>query len=277
MIELTFVIPFLANYAKMATALGRTVKHFHPDAELVALTTAPADETVRRVVRTAGFDDLVEYPPLDIDDGGYTSVIWTKLQAFSLDTDRTVLCLDADLMMYGPVDGLVEEYRRSGRQFASVLDPNPTLGLSFRQFDAELAPLASAPAPCGCFLIFDPDPALGTDLLATARRLNGRTHFAEQSALGYHAANHDGWLDLGERAVVQCRSPAVLTVPLPAPFLHVGAPRPAAFEANPVRWGELPYAEECELFAEATGVPFPEARLVADLEARYQGDFRGVG
>lgn len=270
--RLTFAIPFLDNYSRMARALSTSIKRLHPGSDLIALTIAPVGPAVRSTVHDVGFDDLIEYQDPGFDSAGYTAVVWTRLYLWDLPTDNPVVCLDADMQMYRPLaDDTVTRWQASGTAFGSFLDGNPRLD---RHFAAEYKPVAAfgdAPAACVAFLILQPRPGITQKLVALAQAHDGHLICPEQAILNLYAAMHGGWLDLSAETVTQSWSPSVLHDPPLTPLIHFGSPRPAFFGPSPLRYGDPEYEVALERFRQQTGHPFPVDRFRMEFETNLRG------
>ena len=268
--EIGFVVPVL-DYSRMARALGNSIKHFHPGSRLVVTTVGVPTVELERLVSDGPYDDLVSYEPVEIDHGGYSPAIWTKIQAIGLDLAPILAIMDADLMMYGRLDQQFGEYNASGRIYASILDGNPTLDRNFISSVPQLRALNTVPALCACLLLVRPNQTLSDALIELARQLEGQSRWPDQAILGLYAALHGGWHDLGKRAVIQCRDREILGEwPPRVPLVHVGSPRPRAFGASPRRWDEPTYIQANAEFTRLWGARFPEERLSSDLEHRLK-------
>ena len=192
---LTFAVPFLDNYSRMAQALANSIRYFHPNGEILAMTTAPAGPQVREVSRLH-YDDLVEYEDLGFAHAGYTPVVWTRLHLWNLPTTNTVVCLDADIQMYRPLpDSVVREYRSSRKVFGSILDGMPLLEQQFCSGYEAIGRWNSAPAACVAYLILQPNPSVGGDLIELTMAHEGFVVCPEQAILNLYAAQNGGWLD----------------------------------------------------------------------------------
>lgn len=267
--QVGFVVPVIGDYSLMARALGNSIKHFHPGSRLTVATVGAPTTDIEQLVSEGPYDDLVSYEPLDIDDGGYSPAIWTKLQAIGSDLAPVLAIMDADLLMYGRLDRQFQEYFASGLKYASILDGNPTLDRNFTSTVPHVPTLADIPALCACLLLVRPSQTLSTDLIKLAQELDGQSHWPEQAILSLYAALNGGWHDLGKRAVLQSRDREVLGEwPPSVPLVHVGSPRPRAFGASPQRWDEPTYAEANAEFTRLWGARFPEERLSHDFEQR---------
>lgn len=268
--KLTFTIPFLDNYSRMAQALAHSIRCFHPGSDVVALTTAPAGRRVREVVRRC-FDDLVEFDDPGFHSAGYTAVVWTRLHLWDLPTANPVVCLDADMQMYRAVpDDLVRAWQASGRVFGSFLDGMPRLRQHFVAGYEPVTAWADAPAACVAFLILQPRPGVTNRLVGLAHTHHRHVVCPEQAILNLYAAMNGGWLDHAE-TVTQSWSPEVLHDPPRSPFVHFGSPRPAFFGPSPLRQGDVEYAIALRRFERLTGQCFPVDRFQREFEARLNG------
>lgn len=273
--KLTFAIPFLDNYSRMAMALANSIRWFHPTSEIIALTTAPAGQQVLDVVRQS-FDDLIEFEDPGFDSAGYTAVVWTRLHLWDLPTSRPVVCLDADIQMYRALpDELISTWQASNRVFGSFLDGMSRLEQHFVPHYEPIAPVGQAPAACVAYLILQPTGGVTDQLVQLAATHNGHVVCPEQAILNYFAAISGGWHDQSGATVTQSWSPVVLQNPPPTPFVHFGSPRPAFFGPSPLRQGDVEYDVALRRFKEASGQQFPIDRFRLEFEARLSGMFAG--
>ena len=269
-VKLTFTIPFLDNYSRMAQALANSIRYFHPESDIIALTTAPAGQQVLEVVRRC-FDDLIEFGDPGFYSVGYTAVVWTRLHLWDLPTSNPVVCLDADMQMYRAVsDDVVRTWQASGCIFGSFLDGMPRIEQHFVPDYKSVAPWGSAPAACVAYLIFQPHSGVTNRLIELAEAHHRHVVCPEQAILNLYAAMHGGWLDQSEM-VTQSWSPAVLCDPPRSPFIHFGSPRPAFFGPSPLRQGDVDYATANRKFNQLTGQCFPVDRFRQEFEVRLRG------
>lgn len=270
--NLTFAIPFLDNYSRMAQALANSIRCFHPGSNIIALTTAPAGRNVLDVARRC-FDDLIEYDDPGFDSAGYTAVVWTRLHLWDLPTSNPVVCLDADIQMYRAVpDDVVKSWQTSGRVFGSFLDGMPRLEQHFVPDYAPVMPWGTLPAACVAFLILQPHPGVTNILIDLAESHHQHIVCPEQAILNLYAAMHGGWLDQSTATVTQSWSPAALHNPPLTPLVHFGSPRPAFFGPSPLRQGDVEYATALRRFERLTGQRFPVERFRREFEIRLSGD-----
>jgi hypothetical protein len=268
----TFVVPFLDNYSRMARALANSLRFWHPDSPLVAMTVAPAGPRVREVA-DACFDELLEFDDPGFDACGYSAVVWTRLHLWDIASPGPVVCLDADIQMYAPLGAeVIEGFHGSGKIFGSILDGMSRLRQQFQPGQAGLGSFGDAPAPCVAYLMLTPRPGVTEELLDLARRYDGATICPEQAILGLHAAQHGGWLDQTSLTVTQSWSPEALLDPPPTPLIHFGSPRPDFFGPSPQRQGDLTMAEGLHRFESRTGQPYPVERFRRDFEKRFHAD-----
>lgn len=269
--NLTFAIPFLDNYSRMAQALANSIRYYHPASDIVALTTAPAGQRVLDVARRC-FDDLIEFDDPGFDSAGYTAVVWTRLHLWDLTTSNPVICLDADMQMYRAVpDELVETWQASGCVFGSFLDGMPRTEQHFVPNYAPVAAWGAAPAACVAFLILQPRAGVTNCLIDLAESHHRHVVCPEQAILNLYAAMHGGWLDQSAATVTQSWSPAVLHDPPRTPFVHFGSPRPAFFGPSPLRQGDVDYTTALRKFERFTGQSFPVERFRREFELRLKG------
>lgn len=269
--KLTFAIPFLDNYSRMAKALANSIRYFHPHSDIVALTTAPAGRQVLDVVHRS-FDDIIELDDPGFYSAGYSAVVWTRLHLWDLPTSNPVVCLDADMQMYRAVpDDVVATWQASGRVFGSFLDGMPRLEQHFVPDYAPVAAWGAAPAACVAFLILQPGSGVTDCLLELASAHHRHVVCPEQAILNLYAATHGGWFDQSATTVTQSWSPAVLHDPPHTPFIHFGSPRPAFFGPSPLRQGDVEYAVALRRFERSTGQHFPVDRFRQEFEVRLSG------
>lgn len=270
-LPLTFAVPFLDNYSRMAEALGRSIRWFHPNSELVALTTTPAGSEVRKVAARI-YDDLIEYDDPGFDAAGYTGVVWTRLHLWDLPSTNPVVCLDADMQMYRALpDDVVTAWQSSGSIFGSFLDGMTRLEQHFVPGYESVAAVGDAPAACVAYLLLQPQSGVTDELVDLAGSHEGRVICPEQAILNLYAALHGGWFDQSSDTVTQSWSPAVLHDPPPTPFVHFGSPRPTFFGPSPLRQGDVEYSVFLRRFEEQAGAPFPVDRFRAEFEMRLLG------
>ncbi len=271
--RLCFVVPVSGEYARMARALGNSVRYFHPHSRLVAVTTGTPPVEISVLAESGPFDEVVAFEDAGIGDEGYSAVIWTKLQVMSSPLGEILVILDADMLMYRRVDALVEQFERSGKLLAATLDDDPILASAFKTRDLAVMSRYDVPALCACLIIVRPSSSVSALALAKAREINGRTRWPEQAALSAFAAEYGGWCELDHGAVIQSRDREVLNAPRGTVFIHVGSPRPETFGASPLRWDEMTLSELARDFRERWGQPFPVAKLCSDFEMRLNNDW----
>lgn len=268
----TFVVPFLDNYSRMARALANSIRFWHPESCLVAMTVSPAGKEVREVAACC-FDELLEFDDPGFDACGYTAVVWTRLHLWDIQSAGPVVCLDADMQMYAPLAAeVMQSYNASGATFGSILDGMPELRQQFVPGYTAVVPFGASPAPCVAYLVLTPRPGVTEELVELARTHDGATVCPEQAIIGLYAAQHGGWLDQTPLTVTQSWSPEVLRDPPNTPFIHFGSPRPDFFGPSPLRQGDLGMSESLRRFETRTGEPFPVERFRHDFDRRLRAD-----
>ncbi|MCA9656706.1 MAG: hypothetical protein KC486_00040, partial [Myxococcales bacterium] len=271
-----FLLAFDRGYARMATALVRSLEHYHADPDVRVLTLAKDVDELRAWARQ--FQSVRVDPFADAHSfrfGEWHPLIWAKLAAFACADVDSCVVLDVDQIMYCGVDEFVDTARASGKSIAASPDMTRLHGHmrgSWRD-DPELRRLPDAPCFNAGAMIIRPDVAIYRDVLRVARAYNQRMFLPEQGVLNLWAYLNEGHCDLTDRFMLPPMSPKLLRPAIDSCLVHFWTPRPPFFGANPARSGEPTWEEFTAAFRRDTGAAYPTERFRADFEARLQGSF----
>ena len=276
--DVRFLLAFDPSYARMATALVRSLTVFHPGCPIVVHTLDEHVRTLDEWARAHRFRDvsIVPYRPATaLSFGEWHALVWAKLEAFAADPDVLEVVLDVDQILYRDLWACIDEAAESGKTISASPDISDFRDHVHESFDGCRDLTSSADMRCfnAGAMIVRPSKRAYDGLVALAERHHRDVRLPEQAILNLWAFENGEHHDLGEKFMIEPWSPKVLEEPIPSCLVHFWTPRPAFFGANPVRSSE-PQLESClEDFHQATGEPYPLERFERDFRARLHGGF----
>jgi hypothetical protein len=277
--DVRFLLAFDPSYARMATALVRSLTVFHPGCPIVVHTLDEHLHALESWARDHAFRDVSVVPfrpATELSFGEWHPLVWAKLEAFASDPDVLQVVLDVDQIMYGDLSACIEEAAGSGKTISASPDISDFRDHVHRSFKGN-RDLASS-ADMRCFnagaMVVRPSKRAYDELVALAERHHRDVRLPEQAILNLWALENGEHHDLGDKFMIEPWSPKVLETPVPSCLVHFWTPRAAFFGANPVRSSEPQWGSCLEAFRRATGEPYPLERFERDFLARLHGDFQ---
>lgn len=248
-----FVIAFSEKYTRCAQGLINAINHYH-DAEIIAYVDDIDNEAVRSIARSYANLHLIEFVPNEWSYGNWHPLIWSKIDAFSLDISEPCVFLDVDILMYKPLDSYLERYQRSGKIIGGAMDDDSLADQFKGAWGTQLlGKTDSGSAFNAGAMIFTPNRSSFEDLRELAEKNHEKVAFPEQAILNLWALQNGGWLDLGHEFMALPFSEKVIGSEEYA-LLHFFTPRPEFMTKHGEREGESSFSEALIEFKRRFGV-----------------------
>ncbi|MGL4745831.1 MAG: hypothetical protein ACRCXL_15775 [Dermatophilaceae bacterium] len=274
-----FLLALDPTYARMATALVRSLTVFHPGSPIVVRTLDEHLDTLKSWVRAHAFRDvsIVPFrPAVELSFGEWHPLVWAKLEAFASDPDIVHVVLDVDQIMYRDFSACIDEAAKSSKTISASPDISDLRSHLLDSFDGALDLTTSAKVRCfnAGAMIVRPSGSAYIELIELAERHHRDVRLPEQAILNLWARENEEYHNLGDKFMIEPWSPKLLETPIPSCLVHFWTPRPAFFGANPVRSAEPRWDACLTAFRDATGVPYPLKRFERDFRTRLRGSLQ---
>lgn len=271
-----FVLAFDPGYASMATALVRSLEHFHPGRPIRVYTLPEHTAKLAawaRAFRVSPVEIVAYHADAELSFGEWHPLIWAKLEAFAADVGEYQIVLDVDQILYREIDDCLDEAVRAGKTIAASPDITDLRGHVHASFSYRHDLEAMRGIPCfnAGAMIIRPSRRAYRELRELARRHHEHVRLPEQAILNLWARSAGEHHDLGEQLMLQPWSPRLLEAEVPSCLVHFWTPRPAFFGASPRRATEPAFQECLDEFQRVNGARYPLERFERDFLARLHG------
>ncbi|WP_437725551.1 hypothetical protein [Sorangium sp. So ce861] len=275
-----FVLAFDPGYLRMATALVRSLVHFHAGHPIRVYTMAEHTGALAAWARPFREVEVVPYRPVHaLSFGEWHPLVWAKLEAFTAEESACQVVLDVDQILYRSLSGCVAEALDSSKIISASPDITDLRGHVLPSFAGGKERDALAGVPCfnAGAMVVRPSRAAYRELIALARAHHADVRLPEQAVLNLWARQAGGHHDLGEAFMLGPWSPRLLEPVVPSCLVHFWTPRPPFFGASPLRSSEPAWEECLRAFVAETGQGYPLERFERDFLRRLHGDLAEEG